>query len=528
MIEFAAASDPSPSPSPEAGSVAALMAEGRARQERVARLSDEIARLSAHIQAATGRLLVMIRQFDVDEGWHLEGFTSCARWLSWRTGLSPGAAREKVRVARVLGELPALEAALGTGEISYSAARALTRVATPENEAELLEVARHATAAELERLVGAWRASDRAEALAAERERHAERDVWLVPTDDGGWRIGGRLDGEAGAVLQKALEAAGEALYRSERGRAEDGTGADRADGAVAADERPSAGARWADALGLVAEAALGQGLGAAGGGTKAAAAGDAEAPDGDDASDGTDPPVVGRAGRFEVVVHVAAETLAAGTDAAETGDAGEGVPAAAPEPGEGVSAETPYVAGGPRLVAETARRLACDAGLVAMVHGRRGEVLDVGRRTRAVPPALRRALDHRDRGCRFPGCGSRFCDAHHIVPWAEGGETTLDNLVLLCRRHHRRVHEDGWRVERVDEGNEGRPGIRVRRPDGRILPRVPDRPPAPEDPAAALEHAQRGLGIDAWTATPRTDGVPMDVDWALFTLHRAPLFEAG
>lgn len=127
----------------------------------------------------------------------------------------------------------------------------------------------------------------------------------------------------------------------------------------------------------------------------------------------------------------------------------------------------------GTRVTAETAGRLACDTSVVEVRHactpgeaarteaktgadhgagGPRPGVaerpmLDVGRKTRTIPPALRRALDSRDRGCRFPGCGLRFTDAHHIRHWADGGKTELKNLVLLCRRHHRRVHEEGYRV---------------------------------------------------------------------------------
>jgi 5-methylcytosine-specific restriction endonuclease McrA len=100
----------------------------------------------------------------------------------------------------------------------------------------------------------------------------------------------------------------------------------------------------------------------------------------------------------------------------------------------------------GVRASAETSRRLACDSSRVTMTHGPDGRLLSVGRRTRTIPPSLRRALNHRDAGCRFPGCGLRFCDAHHVKHLADGGETRLDNLVLLCRRHHRTVRGEGFR----------------------------------------------------------------------------------
>jgi len=106
------------------------------------------------------------------------------------------------------------------------------------------------------------------------------------------------------------------------------------------------------------------------------------------------------------------------------------------------------------RSVGETARRIACDTGLVRVSHGPDGSILDVGRRTRTIPPSLRRALEVRDRGCRFPGCGSRYAEGHHIKHWADGGETSLSNCILLCRHHHALVHEGGWRV---DWGGPGR-----------------------------------------------------------------------
>ena len=90
---------------------------------------------------------------------------------------------------------------------------------------------------------------------------------------------------------------------------------------------------------------------------------------------------------------------------------------------------------------------MACDAAKVEMVHGKDGSVVSVGRKTRTIPPHLRRALEERDRGCRFPGCASRFTEAHHVRHWADGGDTSLKNLLLLCRRHHRSVHEGRVRV---------------------------------------------------------------------------------
>jgi Domain of unknown function (DUF222) len=120
------------------------------------RLGDEMAELSAHLDAATARLLTLIHEFDARGGWN-SGFSSCAAWLGWRVGLDLGAARERVRVARALGSLPRLAEALACGELSYAKVRALTRVATPATEARLLAVGRAGTAAHIERIVRGWR-----------------------------------------------------------------------------------------------------------------------------------------------------------------------------------------------------------------------------------------------------------------------------------------------------------------------------------------------------------------------------------
>ncbi len=426
------------------------------RGARLARLGDRIAELSARIQAATCELLVLIREFDEQQGW--DGCLSCAQWLSWRAGLSPGAAREHVRVARALGELPKLSDAMRRGEISYSKVRAVTRVATPENEDDLLHVCRAGTAAHVERVARAWRRIDRNVEQAEERRRHASRELRTWVDEDGMVVVRGRLTPEVGSVLRRALEAACDQARRAaaagdgENGEAADSPAdaegdaaapsADADAGKEAAGEgadtpEPTLAQRQADAIGAVAEAALAGGL-------DRGTAGD----------------------RYQVVLHVDAEALA------EPRDVPAGTPATAREAAGGPRAESPMraetpgragrvrqrrrgtsgpcpgtrptpapcrqtvldEAGGIHVSAETSRRLACDAATVTMHHGPAGEILDVGRRTRTISPALRRALVARDRQCRFPGCDNRRVDAHHIEHWADGGRTALDNLVLLCR----------------------------------------------------------------------------------------------
>ena len=186
------------------------------------------------------------------------------------------------------------------------------------------------------------------------------------------------------------------------------------------------------------------------------------------------------------------------------------------------VSPETPAGhaaledADGLRVSAQTARRMACDAGAVVMQHAPDGAVLDVGRKTRTIPPALRRALQTRDQQCRFPGCSARRCDAHHVRHWADGGRTRLDNLVLLCRRHHRAVHEEGFTVRMSTSGE-----AEFRWPDGRPLRAAPRAAPWTGPPLAPtdvrLEEA--GIAIDPDTATPDWHGERLDLVYAIDVL---------
>src|SRR5947199_8584761 len=167
------------------------------------RLGDEIAELSAHLEAATVRLLDLIREFDARGGWN-SGFSSCAAWLSWRVGLDLGAARERVRVARALATLPRLAQALARGELSYAKVRAPTRVATPETEERLLAVRRAGTAEHVERIVRGWRRVDRLAEAQETARRHRSRAVHVYQDEDGMVVFRGRLTAEVGELLVHA------------------------------------------------------------------------------------------------------------------------------------------------------------------------------------------------------------------------------------------------------------------------------------------------------------------------------------
>ncbi len=375
-------------------------------------LEDRILSLGAHIEAAGYRMLRMIAEFDRRRGWELGGHASCAHWLAVRGGLDAGTAREKVRVARALEELPLTSAWYGLGRLTFSQVRALTRVATPDDEAELLEAARGCTAAQVERMVRGWRMRSADDALAREEERQRARCLSIVPDLDGMYRVTGRLTPEQGAILRRALDAAADQLFREESHGEAYALPAKLPPGAVlpgdrrsserrARDTESAAARRRADALTLLAELAL----------------------------EVDEPNCSGlRAARVQVRLSVDAAALREGD----------------PTGGAGCS----HLEDGVRVSGETSRRLACDASVVPLFHDSDGRLVDVGVQRRVVSPALRRALEARDGGCRFPGCGLRHAEAHHVKHWADGGETSLENCVLLCRHHHRLLHEGGWHLD--------------------------------------------------------------------------------
>ena len=364
-------------------------------------LGERIVELAARINIATCEMLTLIAEFDRREGWADE-FTSCAEWIAVTTGRTLGTARENVRVAHALEDLPLTSREMSLGKISYTKVRNMTRVATPETEEDLLEYARAGSAAKLEQIVRGWKHLSRDGELTAEEARHQSRAFSVVIDGDGMYVMRGRLEPEVGAVLMRAIEAA-----RATRCTATQSTPMrGRSSGEPQRRERRRRGcaaeaASGADAAGLVAEQALAAGFGG---------------------ESGT------RAERFQVAVHTEMATLE--------------------KDGEPGRSEVDGV----RVSAESSRRMACDAAVVPMTH-RDGAVMGVGRKTRTIPPHIRRALEERDRGCRYPGCGCRFTEAHHVKHWADGGETSLANTVLLCRRHHRVVHEGRTRMALNREG---------------------------------------------------------------------------
>ena len=481
--------EPAFAPSRSEPASAPSRSEAGRPEDDLARLGDRVAELAAGINAAQAQMMTLIADFDRRGGWK-DGFGSCAEWLAWKIGIKIGPARERVRAARALENLPQTAGALREGSISYAKVRALTRVATPESEATLLEFARAGSAANLEQKVRMWKKLSRDEELTAEQARHRSRAFSVFVDGDGMYVVKGRLEPEVGAVLMRAVEAASDALFRREGGAARGGQVAGSSAGGAATreagpdDARPKPKQRRADAVGLLAERALAAGFG---GGESCATpeGGPTAGPDSERyAESGT------RAERYQVMVHCDAATLAA-----------EG------EPGRSDL-------DGIRVSAETSRRMACDAAVVAMVHARDGSMLSVGRRTRTIPPHIRRALEERDRGCRFPGCGCRFTEAHHVKHWADGGETSLGNTILLCRRHHRAVHEGQVKLSVATDGT-----VVFVTPTGKMLagaPRQVRRDLAPVPPVhPGAPPKGDGIALSNGAALYRDSAIPWEIEAA-------------
>jgi hypothetical protein len=377
-----------------------------------ARVEEDFAELQGAVEALEAERLRRLAEIDRRRLFERDGHLSAASWLAGRFCVGWGEARRAVALARGLEHMEGVRRAFEAGAVSLSAVRVLAEVrdAEPEafTEAEefLVEAAARLPVPDLRRAAVHWRhvvERDRAGAVGLDEVLRARRRLHACVTLEGMVRLDGDLDPETGQTVMTALGAVVDAEARSQGAESE-------------TEDRTTPAQRRADALGEICRAWL----------------------DRPDRSE-----VAGE--RPHLAVTVPLEALAdrrssPASDVAESEHTGPVDP-------------------------ETVRRLACDASITRVVLGPGSEPLDVGRRTQVVPPAIRRAVVARDRCCRFPGCDrpQSWCDAHHVVHWADGGETSVSNLVLLCRRHHRLTHSP-FSLEMLD----GRPVFR--RADGSVL----------------------------------------------------------
>ena len=441
------------------------------------RLEQEMASLASHLAAATCAFLEMVGEYDARRGWASWQALSSAHWLNWRCGVGMVAAREQVRVARRLRELPAIREAFSVGALSYSKVRALTRVAHPAIDERLVQLAQHSTAAQLERYcAGLRRGQDqhREDARLAEGEERAiARRSLSWYRDPGTGDLIGRFRVPAGVETDSFLA------------QLRDATVVEAAQG----DALENLECRRLDAL---------VDLVAAGAAT--------------DASLRTQPVIVLHIDA-EPDLPASAESRASAESPADTADRGSRADPRAPS---GETRPWPIrLSSGAPLSGAMVAQLACDAGFRAVARHVRSEQagddqLDLGRHQRFPSRRLRRAILRRDDGCcRFPGCTRRHrLDVHHIVYWEHGGRTDCDNLLLLCPTHHRAVHHGGWAIT----GSAA--GATFQRPDGR------NAEPAPTPPGgtlAALVDANRTHGRDIALDGAGSRWLGDRIDWDCF-----------
>jgi len=423
-------------------------------------LGDEICELSAHIHGATADLTRMLAAFDDSEEWGGVGMRSCAHWLSIHAGFDLWTARELLRVGHALRELPSIAAAFAAGRLAFDKVRAISAVATAEDERIWLDVALAASGSQLAGICLAFRSATVSDDLARARAHRERRRLSTWWRDDGMLQIFAALPPEEGRVVLNAIESATAPAPVSDPPKRV----VDPADAWVA---------RRADALVSVCETWL-----------QEAAAGRVR------------PQRTPR----QLVVHVDLDTL---TGADGTGRC--------------------HIEDGPALSAAVARRIGCDAEVIAVAE-RDGVPVFVGRKRRLVSAKMRRAMQIRDGLCRFPGCSvpAEQADGHHIKPWADVKLTELNNVISMCGFHHQRHHEGQFRI--AGDANT----LRFEAPDGKPIGPRTDRSLDPETGGAQWLRrlsVVAGRNIDANTALAGDAGERCDFDYAVSVIMDGSAF---
>lgn len=421
-------------------------------QGRAKALEGRIIQASARAHAAMAQVVLAAAEFDEIGAWCTPGIRSFPHWLAIEAGFDPRTGSHILRIGQALKSLPRISTAFAEGRLSFDKVLQIITVASPATEEMFLDIALGASGSQLERICRSLRRIAKAKAADHDERRLAERGLWSTVDEEGMVRLVAKLPSEDGAVVMAALERLTGSRPLPEQ-----------SDGGVEDPAEDPWGARRADALVALCEHIL---------------AGGAEG-------------LVSASATRQVVVHVDIGVL--------TGESPEG---------------RAYIDGIAPLSAEAARRISCDAEIVAVIE-KDGLPVDAGRSRRLVSGRLRRALEARDQFCRFPGCATpaRRTQAHHIEHWATGGPTNLDNVLLLCSFHHHRHHDGGYLIHKMTGG-----GIQFETHDGHVI-------------GSALPHASSPKRNQAFpSATPRAEwgGERMDFDHTIWVLtHNSELLEA-
>jgi hypothetical protein len=412
------------------------LVEERDRDPESSELEAEIAQTCGVMNATAAHLVRLIARVLESGTWQVSGIHSAMQWVAWQCGVSPARARSLVAMARRRAELPTVSAAFDAGELCEDQVAVICRHAPAGIDAEVADLARAATVAQLRRVLGSYPFAQPApEAEPAEAPQltppEEDRSVSFGQTESGSWRLSAVLPPDEGALVERALTAARDELFHAGEGDPVPATLPDR---------RPNASdVSWADAFVAMAERSLG--------------AGPAQRPSHD---------------RHLVLLHVGTE-------------------------GDGQTGGHLHL--GPALSDGLRRFVSCDTRVRPVIE-EGGRPVSVGRAFRTVPDRTRIVIEDRDRGCRVPGCDrSRWLHVHHIVHWEDGGSSDTPNLLALCRRHHRLQHLGHLGIS----GNADDPGgVVFTDHRGRTLD-ICGRPVPPRQPVgAAARHL--GIAVGSWS----------------------------
>ena len=567
---------PDPTPYPENSLERSLQ-----RRARSAELEPQIIKLAGEINAADYRFLKLLAEFDDNHGWWGDGIKSFTHWLNYMIGLNEVVAREKVRVARALTDLPLIDEAFRLGKLSYSKVRAITRIGTPNNQDFLLMIAEYGTASHIEQLARKYRLCQRLDAEVDPDELwKKDRAFYYRIDEDGMYLFEGRLPAEEGAVIIKAIDMMRKAIRRERGDDPEQVQARIMAQRAQQQDDQDESSSRSDVQSEPQSQKDQSHGLSQQqndhGGPQDQIDQTQAQPQDqqnqpqsqpqdqqglSQQQNDKEPPHCQHSTGNENVSQNVSAETFIQDINPPDIlDDQASALTQLAEHYLETANKSSPHtslsekyqvllhinaneahidhqinqgdichVENNKFLSREVARQLACDTHMRVVLEDDDGKVLNIGRKSRTIPRAIAHALNIRDGGCRYPGCTQHFwTDAHHVRHWAAGGETKLENLITLCRFHHTQLHKDVYEIKVQDQDF-----VFINQDKEEILRSIHPQFPVAEadDRVQSMLKDQAHIGIDASTAETKWRGDEMDIQMALhvaFDAERDDVIKPG
>ncbi|MFT6434595.1 MAG: hypothetical protein ACJAVI_002644 [Candidatus Azotimanducaceae bacterium] len=441
-------------------------------------LEHQILTLAGQLNATEYHLLKRLDAFDECGGWHGDGIKSFSHWLNWKIGMGNVMAREKVRVAKALRDLPLIDAAFAEGVLSYTKVRAMSRIATTANESFLLQIAEYGTAQQLERLVRKFCSLNQQELDSSEEigERQIPTCDWFEDDQDMvTFKI--KLAAEDALNVIHTIDRIADQLYEPEP-VPEKKTETDK-----------NVSAETFSEPGFKHDGFNQQGFENEEKATRSECRARAFALLAEQTSAGN-----------ELLLHLQAnpENIDYKINGGPTG----------------------YTDNNLSVSPKTLRRMTCDCKVTTAFEDSNGHILDIGRKSRVIPTKLGRVIKQRDQGCRFPGCcQTKLTDIHHIQRWIDGGETTLDNLVTLCGKHHTQLHQGKYQIHRCIQKGQDIKTLSFINSTNQVIP------------VSFYQNSKSSLPITTKPVVSKWQGDELDIDYALQVLDelkQAPFYSGS